>query len=210
MTTEKVTVLLAGTKVRNTVELLDYLKRRDCLVRSAESYQDAARLLRHHKFDLVLSDFLISDGTAYALVPLLGGSDTSMFISDTVAGGCWWMNAMYEGQDHSKEPGMHPSEFKAQLDQFLTDRFRRGTQRTFLAWDEAGSNQSFVRRLLLLLLATLTAVGIFLFGVFVRKQPHSSASASSMTSPSRLVHPSKKEHAQTRPPRAMQLRLDQA
>jgi CheY-like chemotaxis protein len=58
MSTERFTVLLVGKTSRNAGKLLDYLKLRDCVVRSAGSYENAAALLRDRKFDLALSDFL--------------------------------------------------------------------------------------------------------------------------------------------------------
>jgi hypothetical protein len=166
MPTRRFTVLLVGKTSGNGAKLLDYLRRRGCVVRSILSYEEAAALLRNHKFDLVLSDFLISDGSAYRLIPLLSGTETSMFISNAVGGGCWWMNAIYDGQDRTKEPGMHPSEFKACLEHLLVAK-KRGSEKG----SEIKGNPTFVRHVVVVLIAFLVAFGIFLFGVFAHTQP---------------------------------------
>jgi DNA-binding NtrC family response regulator len=120
-----VSVLLVGEGARNAPILRDYLRKRGCAVSFADCCNDAERTLRERRYDLVLSDFLLSDGTAFQLMALLRGTDSTMFFSNTVEHGCWWMNAIYEGADHSEAPGMRPKQFRVLLDQFLLDRLLR-------------------------------------------------------------------------------------
>jgi hypothetical protein len=206
MATQSFTVLLVGKRSGDAAELVDYLKRRGCVVRSAASCDEAAALLRSRKFNLVLSDFLISDGSAYRLMPLLSGTRTSMFISNAVEDGCWWMNAIYEGQDCTREPGMHPSEFKARLN-YLLDKLHSRTDRTFETCGIGSRimrNPAFERHLLVVLLACLAALGIFLFGVFARTQPRLVRSNVPTAPRSRLSYQSKSTRLQTpttHPPR---------
>jgi hypothetical protein len=82
-------------------------------------------MLRERHYDLVLSEFMLSDGTAYQLMSCLRGTDTMMFFFNVVEHGCWWINAISEGQDHSDGPGMRPGEFKIRLDEILFDRHLR-------------------------------------------------------------------------------------
>ena len=82
-------------------------------------------MLRERHYDLVLSEFMLSDGTAYQLMSCLRGTDTMMFFFNVVEQGCWWINAISEGQDHSDGPGMRPEEFKILLDETLLDRHLR-------------------------------------------------------------------------------------
>jgi hypothetical protein len=117
-----VTVLLVGGGARHAPTLRDHLERRGCIVSSATSCAEAISLLKTRHFDLVLSEFLLSGGTAYQLVPVLQGTDTTMFFSNAVEDGCWWMNAVLEGQDHTAEPGMRPAEFRVRLDEILFDK----------------------------------------------------------------------------------------
>jgi DNA-binding NtrC family response regulator len=120
-----VKVLLVGNAARKASILDDYLLKRGCDLCFASSQKDALELLRRRRFDLVLSEFMLSDGTAYQLMPLLRGTDTTMFFSNAVEDGCWWMKAIYEGEDHSEDPGMRPGQFRLLLDEILFDRLLR-------------------------------------------------------------------------------------
>jgi DNA-binding NtrC family response regulator len=120
-----VRVLLVGNAPRKASTLEDYLLKRGCDICFASSKKDALELLRRRRFDLVLSEFMLSDGTAYQLMPPLRGTDTTMFFSNAVEDGCWWMSAIYKGKDHSEDPGMRPAEFRLLLDKILFDRLLR-------------------------------------------------------------------------------------
>jgi hypothetical protein len=122
MQDRKVTVLLVGKGARNAPTLEDHLVRRGCIVSFATSKNEALGLLQKRHFDVVLSEFLLTDGTAYQLHPQLLGTDTTVFISNAVEDGCWWMNALYEGQDRLGEPGMRASEFRVRLDEILYEK----------------------------------------------------------------------------------------
>jgi hypothetical protein len=126
MQAREVTVLLVGKGVRKASTLEDHLARRGCVVYFATSVKEALGLFQKRHFDLILSEFLLSDGTAYQLHPQLLGTDTTMFVSNAVEDGCWWMAALFEGQDRLGEPGMRPREFKVQLDEILYDKFFSG------------------------------------------------------------------------------------
>jgi response regulator RpfG family c-di-GMP phosphodiesterase len=120
-----VTVLLVGNAARKASNLEDYLLKRGCDICFATSQKDALELLQRHRFDLVLSEFMLSDGTAYRLMSPLRGSGTTMFFSNAVEDSCWWMKAIYEGEDHSEDPGMRPAQFRLLLDEILFDRLLR-------------------------------------------------------------------------------------
>lgn len=119
---QRVNVLLVGEGLRTATTLHKHLERHACDLRMARSYTEAAALLRNGKYDLVLSEFILSDGTAFRLMPLLRETDTSMFFSNTVEDGCWWMNAIRKGQERLDEPGMRPGEFKRLLEKILSDQ----------------------------------------------------------------------------------------
>ena len=122
MQARKVTVLLVGKGARNAPTLEEHLVRRGCNVCFATSKNEALEILKKRHFDVVLSEFLLTDGTAYQLHPQLLGTDTTMFISNAVEDGCWWMNALFKGQDRLGESGMRPSEFRVRLDEILYDK----------------------------------------------------------------------------------------
>jgi response regulator RpfG family c-di-GMP phosphodiesterase len=125
-----VRVLLVGNAARKASVLEDYLLKRGCDICFATSQKGALELLQRHQFDLVLSEFALSDGSAYQLMPPLRGTDTTMFFSNAVEDGCWWMNAIYEGEDHTEEPGMRPAQFRVLLDEILFDRLLRNANET--------------------------------------------------------------------------------
>src|SRR5437016_4409456 len=120
-----VAVLLVGDGARNASILQDHLQRKGCDIFFAASCKEAQKILREHHYDLVLSEFILSDGTAYQLMSCLRGTDTTMFFSNAVEDGCWWLNAIYEGEDRSEEPGMRPAQFGIVLDKILFDRLLR-------------------------------------------------------------------------------------
>jgi DNA-binding NtrC family response regulator len=125
MSRSGLTVLLAGKGARNAPALQNHLEKRGCNIWFASSQEAAIELLRCRRFDVVLSEFMLSDGTAYQLIPALLGTSTTMFFSNAVEDGCWWMTAVFNGQDCSDEPGMRPAQFTRLLDQILFDKLSR-------------------------------------------------------------------------------------
>lgn len=128
MDVRRVRVLLVGNAARKASNLEDYLLKRGCDICFATSQKDTLEVLRRRRFNLVLSEFVLSDGTAYQLMPPLRGTDTTMFFSNAVEDGCWWMNAIYEGKDHLEDPGMRPAQFRLLLDEILFDRLSRNAK----------------------------------------------------------------------------------
>jgi hypothetical protein len=127
-----VAVLLVEKDGRCGSALESYLVRKGCEICLANSKTEALQLLNRRRFDLVLSNFLLPDGTAYELMPPVRGSSTSMFFFNAVKDGCWWVNAILDGRNHAEDPGMRPAQFKVRLDQllFTSDRNRfRGRHR---------------------------------------------------------------------------------
>ena len=115
-------VLLVGSGTRSGHGLHAYLQRKGCEMSVATSCREALQIINDRQFDLVLSEFMLSDGTAYQLMRSLQGTATTMFFSNAVEDGCWWMNGIFKGQDRSHLPGMRPREFRVLLDQILYDR----------------------------------------------------------------------------------------
>src|SRR5580704_14952500 len=55
-----------------------------CEIHFASSYQEANAFLNSQKYDLVLSEFRLQDGSAYPLADLLLGSNTTLVYSYAV------------------------------------------------------------------------------------------------------------------------------
>jgi len=125
MSAHTVKVVLVGSGARNAAILQDHLQRQGCVVFFATSLKEANEMLSGRRFDLILSEFLLSDGTAYQLLSPLRGTNTTMFFSNAVENGCWWMHALYEGRDRWGEAGMRPVQFRTLLDEYLFDKQMR-------------------------------------------------------------------------------------
>ena len=97
-----------------------HLLKRGCNVSVAARKKDAIELLQRGRFDVVLSGFRLPDGTAYELMEVLRGTDTTLFFSFAVEDSCWWITALLQGQDRSEEAGMRPGEFTRVLDEQLS------------------------------------------------------------------------------------------
>jgi PleD family two-component response regulator len=65
MDVRRVRVLLVGNAARKASNLEDYLLKRGCDICFATSQKDTLEVLRRRRFNLVLSEFVLSDGTAY-------------------------------------------------------------------------------------------------------------------------------------------------
>lgn len=115
-------VLLVGSCARKSSPLGRHLLRRGCSLSLAAGKKEAIELLQHRQFDLVLSAFRLRDGTASELKAPFRGTDTTMFFSYAVEDSCWWITAMYRGQDRSEEAAMRPKEFTILLDEILSKK----------------------------------------------------------------------------------------
>ncbi len=125
MNSSGLTVLLVGKGARNSPVLQNHLEKRGCNVCFATSQEEAIELFHLRRFDMVLSEFTLADGTAYQLIPPLLGTNTTMFFSNAVEDGCWWMTAVFDGQNLSADPGMRPGQFTRRLDQILSDKLSK-------------------------------------------------------------------------------------
>jgi hypothetical protein len=116
---DNVAVLLVAKDASTSDELRDYLKNWGCDVSSVGSLNGALGMLQSRPFDAVLCELLLPDGTSYGLIPHLRKTNTTMFFSCDSADGCWWTNAVYEGQVRSREPERRCAQFRDQLDRIL-------------------------------------------------------------------------------------------
>jgi CheY-like chemotaxis protein len=116
-----VTVLLVGGTAQNASLLQHHLLERGCELSFASSKKAAIDLLESHSFHLILTEFMLPDGTAFQLIPALLGTNATMFLSTAVEDSCLWMCAVIRGKDCSVESAMRPREFTALLDKILSE-----------------------------------------------------------------------------------------
>lgn len=121
MSSRPATVLLVHAEPRNLRRVRTFFEKRGCSIFVAASIAEALRSLQERRFDLVLCEFMLPDGTVYKLVPPLRGTRTTMFFSSAVEDGCWWLQAIHKGEDKSSRPGLRPAQFAELLEEILLD-----------------------------------------------------------------------------------------
>lgn len=119
MDAEQLRVLLIGNSAGRYSPMSNRLTKRGCECRFAISFQEVSLLLHNHTFDLVLSPTRLKDNSLYSLINLLGESQTTMFYSQAVEDGCWWLPALRWGTDCFGTPAIRPSEFMTVLDETI-------------------------------------------------------------------------------------------
>jgi hypothetical protein len=101
------------------------LKAWACDIHFSSSCAEANAFVGNQRFDLVLSEFGLWDGSPHPLADLLLGSSTTLVYSYPVETGCWWLPAVKNGQPCWGSLAMRPSEFIVFLDDAL-DKIRTG------------------------------------------------------------------------------------
>ena len=96
------------------------LKHWTCEIHFASSCKKAIAFVSNQRFDLVLSEFRLWDGSAYPLADLLIGSNTTLVYSYPVENSCWWLPAVKNGKSVWGSSAMRPNEFIS----FLEDTVR--------------------------------------------------------------------------------------
>jgi hypothetical protein len=97
------------------------LENQGCICHLATTSQEACKLVGEQKFDLVLSQLELPDRTVYPLIDRLAGSPASLYYSQAVEDGCWWLPAIRWGKRCFGVPALRPSEFIGVLDKVLTE-----------------------------------------------------------------------------------------
>jgi hypothetical protein len=87
----------------------------------ATSRGEICRLLGERPFDIVVCAATLADGSALRVVPLLAGSQTTLFCSIPVEDSCLWIRVVEKGHVCGRPFVWHPSEFGRVLHQALLD-----------------------------------------------------------------------------------------
>jgi hypothetical protein len=110
MTVKTLQVLLIAGSPMGMSFLAARLTTWACEIHFASSFKEANAFLNTQKYDLVLSEFRLRDGSAYPLADLLLGSHTTLVYSYSVENSCWWLPALKNGQSCWGSLAMQPSE----------------------------------------------------------------------------------------------------
>ncbi len=93
-----------------------------CETHFASTWKEANELVSNQRFDLVLSEFGVWDGSrSYQLESSLIGSNATLVYSYPVETSCWWLPAVKHGQSCWGSLAMRPSEFFGFLDEVLKE-----------------------------------------------------------------------------------------
>lgn len=97
MTTYDQNILLVGREFLESPAVIDwFLKRqRRCLV--APTVNEVGKLSKSLKFDLILSNYHLPDGTGSALIDRFQNLPVSLFLSHPVEDGCIWLPGILRG-----------------------------------------------------------------------------------------------------------------
>ena len=121
MDAKKLKVLLIGKSQGRYSPLSNRLRRRECDCRFATSSQEVRLLLDSHSFDLMLGPIRLNGDSLYPLIGLLGGSRTTLFYSQAVEDGYWWLPALRRGMNCFGAPAIRPSQFVTVLDETIEE-----------------------------------------------------------------------------------------
>jgi hypothetical protein len=121
MHASKIKVLLIRESQNTYSPLTDHLRRGGCECCFAASKREAGLLLDNNTFDLVLGPIRLKSESLYLLIGLLDGSLTTLFYSQAVEHGCWWLPALRRGQNCFGAPAFRPGEFVTVLDAIIAE-----------------------------------------------------------------------------------------
>jgi len=97
------------------------LEGQGCWCSFARSYREAYSSIGNQDFDLVLSPLKLRGATLFPLVDLLEGSRITLFYSQPVEQGYWWLPALRSGQKCFGSAAFRPSEFVSVLDEVIVE-----------------------------------------------------------------------------------------
>jgi CheY-like chemotaxis protein len=106
-----ISVLLVGETPSSSRRLLQWLSPRSCCCQFAQSCQDARNLVSSAQFDLVISQYQLSDRTAFPLLDWLAGSPATLFFSTRVEGGYLWLKMLERGKRCVGAPVLRQNSF---------------------------------------------------------------------------------------------------
>jgi hypothetical protein len=139
----KIKVLLIHASQNTYSPLTDHLSRSRCECCFAPSKREVGLVLDNQAFDLVLGPIQLKSESLYPLIGLLEGSVATLFYSQAVERGYWWLPALRRGQNCFGAPACRPGEFVTVLDATIEEirsstRVAAETQR-HIAFQHSGS-----------------------------------------------------------------------
>jgi CheY-like chemotaxis protein len=119
MSPREARVLLVGRRLTTDYSLLERLAKSGWVCAAAEAAQPARELAGVTRFDLILSETHLPDGSFQDLMNLLADSESSLYASMPVQDDCWWVPVIRRGQFCLGTPALRSREFSEELMQIL-------------------------------------------------------------------------------------------
>jgi hypothetical protein len=119
MSTREARVLLVGRRLTTDYSLLERLARSGWVCAAAEAAEPARELARATRFDLILSETHLPDGSFQDLLNLLADAESSLYASMPVQDDCWWVPVIRKGQFCLGTPALRSREFSDELMRIL-------------------------------------------------------------------------------------------
>jgi hypothetical protein len=111
--------LLIGESCQGSSYLAKRLQERGCQCEFAKSCEEIRSLIRAQQFDLVLSLIRLHNDSLLPLLEWLDGPSTTLFYSQAVEEGCWWLPAIQNGERCFGSCALRSSEFMSALDETI-------------------------------------------------------------------------------------------
>jgi hypothetical protein len=111
--------LLIGESRQGSSYLAKRLQERGFRCEFATSWEDIRSFIRDQDFDLVLSPIKLRGASLLPLLDWLAGSAATLFYSQAVEEGCWWLPALRHGEGCFGSSALRPSEFMSALDETI-------------------------------------------------------------------------------------------
>lgn len=110
-------VLIIGPRLKGTTRIVEHIVRRGCRLFFAENCESTRLVLKERRADLVLSQLVLSDGTADQILTLLEGASANAFCANSLEESAWWLHVLVDGKNHWWKPRLlSPEEFSTLFD----------------------------------------------------------------------------------------------
>lgn len=103
-------VLIVGPTARRATDVICRLKSWACDVCFVENCAEALQMLKTDRFDLLLSQLMLPDGSADELLSRLQSTRIHMFLNFAFTNDCWWLHVLDGGQNRWWKPTLLPPE----------------------------------------------------------------------------------------------------
>ena len=120
-------ILLVGQCLIGSTELRSFLKGLGARLHFSETLASAASLVRRRRFDVVLSQAQLPDGSARRLLRNLLSSSASFALSFRAESTYLWLPVIWNGQHCWGTLTLRPAEFRGKLRELLGERHPAGS-----------------------------------------------------------------------------------